>query len=364
MRDLATYAVALLGLGMTAAGCKTLECGDNTVEQDDKCVAMAGQTGTECGPGTHFDMGTGRCEADVFNEGGGVCGEGTAAVVSDAGVRTCVGLGGGGTNCSNPLPCPAPTEANSVAMCGRIYDLEDSKPLDDGNPDNGEPSQAVELLVLDPFEFIRGNATPKARALADSCGRYAIQNAPRPTVGFIALAVDDLDPNGPDRYVTTGIAAAVASGDVLPAQRAWILRRTTDQMWSAAAGLTGMTFGQVGVYIPLFIGSGAPVAPFPGPPVEGVMTAVIEGTARVAKPENDFYFDDTDPTIRRMVSTTRPSTGKNGSGLYINQATILFPGFSGIGSTPMGTCWAVNPAAAPMNAAFVQERQYDSRFCQ
>jgi hypothetical protein len=366
-KDLVSW-IGALGAAIALGGCKSVECGENTVEEDGVCVSMNGQTGIECGPGTHFDIGTGRCESDLFTEGGGVCGDGTAVTVTDAGVRVCVGLGGGGSNCSTPLPCPPPTAENAVALCGRIYDLEDSQPIDDGNPDNGEPWKTVELRVLDPFAFISNPAaTVLVRALPDSCGRYAIQNAPRPPAGFIALAVEDItgedgQPMLGDNLVISGIADAVAAGDVRATQRAWILRRSTDQAWSAAAGLTGMTFGERGIYVPIFLGDGAPVAPFSSAPAADVMTAIIEGPGRTVKPENDFYFDDTDPVIRRAVSPTRAQTGTNGTGLYLNQPAIQ--SVSGVGGSAQGTCWENHPAAAPVGAAFVQERQAEARFCQ
>jgi hypothetical protein len=368
MRNELLLACALALAALPA--CKTLECGENTVEQDGECVAMAGPTGTQCGPGTHYDTGTGRCESDLFSEGGGVCGEGTTATVNDAGVRVCVGAGGGGTNCAAALPCPAPTTENSVSLCGRIFDLEDSSPLDDGDAANGEPHKTVELRVVDPFAFIANpNTAPLARAYPDACGRYRILDAPRSPAGhpFLAIAVDDIVDTGTgqplfgDNLVTAGIGEELAAGAVRASQRAWILRRTTDESWSAGAGLTGMTFGQRGVYIPIFL-SGSPVAPFANAPTENVMTAVIEGTGRTVKPENDFYFDDASATDRKVVNPSRTQTGRNGSGLYINQSAIV--SFSGVGATPEGSCWAINPAAAPPGAAFVQERLAEPRFCQ
>jgi hypothetical protein len=361
----------ILALAIAAAltSCQTLECGENTIELDGKCVAMAGTPGAECGPGTTFDPTSGRCTSDLFSAGGGICGEGTTVVVNDQGVPQCVGTGVGG-GCDTPLPCPPPTDGNAVSMCGRIYDLQDSRPLDDGNPDNGEPHRTVELRVLNPFEFIQSpTPTILARAVPDSCGRYAIVNAPRPAVGFIALAVDDLtdeagQPVFGDNIVITGIADAVAAGDVLPAQRAWILRRETDALWSTSAGLPeGQTFGQLGVYVPIFLTTGVPpVAPFPGAPTPDVMVAVVEGANRVVKPEQDFYFDDSDPLARTIVGPGRTATGPNGTGLFIMQAGI--PNFSGVGNTPPDACWAVNPAATPPGAVFVQERTAEVRFCQ
>jgi hypothetical protein len=363
--------VVAVAAGGTLAGCNTIECGANTVEQDGMCVAMPGAIGAECGPGTHFNSETGRCESDFFEEGGGLCGEGTSVVVNDEGVRVCVGTGGGGTNCETALPCPPPTEANRVALCGRIFDLEDSSPLDDGNPGNGEPHKTVEIRILDPFAFI-GNPNPPvlARVYPDSCGRYAIQNAPRAPAGhaFLAIAVDDIvDPNDPntpligDNIVITGIGEDLPAGAVRSTQRAWILRRATDEAWSVSAGLTGMTFGRRGVYIPIFLGAGDPAPPFPSNPTEGVMTAIFDGSGRVVNEASDFYFDDTSPTTRRTVSPTRNATGRNGTGLYIGQGTITT--FSGVGATPAGSCWAKNPAAAPAGAAFVQERTNDPGSC-
>jgi hypothetical protein len=255
-------------------------------------------------------------------------------------------------------------------MCGRIYDLEDSRPLDDGVAGNGEPYKNIELRVLDPLAFI-GSTNPPiiVKAYPDSCGRYVIANAQRPAAGFIAVATEDItdaggNPMFGDNHVITGIADTVTAGQQIPGQRAWVLRRTTDQTWSTAAGFTGgNTFGKMGVYIPIFI-SGGPAAPFPSAPTRDVKIAIVDmGTGqRSVRPAQDFYFDDANPLERKMLGgTTKEQTGANGTGLFIMQSGLA--NFSGLGNAPQGLCWAINPGAAPVGGAFVQERTAEERFC-
>ena len=363
-RNVSTFNLRLSTLLLV--GCSSLLCGEGTIEIDGACVSMAAPP--ECGPGTHLDLVSGRCVNDELVGGVGVCGAGTSLEVSDAGVPTCVGLGGGG-GCDTPLPCPPPAEQNTVSLCGRIYDLETSQPLDDGLADNGEPWRTVEIRIFDPFVFI-GNpaAAPLMKGLPDSCGRYALLEVPRPVAGIVALAIDDIvnEQGAPvfgDTLVQTGIADTIAAGDVRVGQRAWVFRRTTDAAWSQAAGFTDpqQSFGSRGVYIPIFLGPGAAPAPFPGNPTENAQVAILDNGIRTVRAENDFYFDDTDPLRRSTLSTTRAQTGRNGTALYINQPGIA--SFSGLGALPDGICWRTDPAAAPVGAAFVQERGPGPQFC-
>jgi hypothetical protein len=358
--------VAAVGLCLLSS-CRTVECGANTIEVEGTCVAMAVDPGAHCAPGTSYDATSGRCESDLFENGGGVCGENTTQVTGDDGITYCIGTGGGG--CAEPLVCPPSTVANTVSLCGRVFDLEDSAPLDDGDPDNGEPYTTVELRVLDPIAFIVNPSPPVlARATPDSCGRFAIANAPRPGHGLIALVTDDItdpetgQPQLGDNLVVAGIADAPQAGQVRANLRAWILRRSTDLAWSQAAGLTGESFGTRGVYIPIFLSGAAPALPFPLAPTPGVKVAIIDGSvSRAVLPENDFYFEDTAPLTRLTLSATREETGANGTALYINQPGIA--DFSGLGATPPGMCWVINQAASPRGGAFVQERALVSELC-
>jgi hypothetical protein len=343
--------VSGLAAALSGAGCTEVECGPNTVKQDDVCVAQAEDPGADCGPGTIWNATSGRCENSLF-QGGGVCGDNTVVIVDDAGVHTCVGTGGGNGDCSQPLPCPAPS-ANKLTLCGRIYDLEDSTPLDDGNASNGEPWRAIELRVYDPIAFIMDtNSSPILTATPDSCGRFVIADVARPPSTFVAVATEDITGGGADLYVQTGIAAPTMPGQTLGGLRAWSFRRSTDEAWSTAAGLSGTTFSKLGVYIPIFV-SGPALAPFQGSPVAGVTIAALDQSGvRQIQSGNDYYFDDNAPLSRHTLST-RSMTGANGTGLFLNAG---LGSYSGIGGAPGGSCWAKDLAAGPLNGAYVQER--------
>src|SRR5262249_5179070 len=306
---------------------------------------------------------TGRngCRNALCADGGGLCGRGTPLVIDDHGIRTCVGTGGGGGDCSQDLPCPNPSGGN-VSLCGRIFDLEDSTPLDDGNAANGEPYKKVEIRGYDPIQFVpTQNAPVLVRSKPDSCGRFAIVDAPRPTTGFIALATDDDSSGSADDYVLTGIAAPANLGDTLSPLRAWVLRRSTDATWSQAAGFAaGTTFGKMGVYVPIFLTGTSGVGPFKASPTAGVQVALYSGGTRTVQAANDFYFDDTAQLTRKMLSVTRTATGANGTALFINASLTTY---SGLGNAGAGNCWRFDLAASPPNVAYVQERNPGAQFC-
>jgi len=356
-------ALALLAGGAVAgsAGCSDVSCGPNTIQQDNVCVGQSTTPGADCGPGTVYNAVSGRCENSLFADGGGLCGPNTTLLTNDAGIRVCVGTGGGGGDCSQPLPCPTPSAGN-LTLCGRLYNIEDTSPFDDGNPNDGEPWKTIELRVYDPIAFVNDPSTPPLTTKTpDSCGRFVIPDVPRPGDGFIAVASDDLnDGSNTDAYVQTGIASPATAGQVLDGMRAWVFKRSVDQSWSTAAGLTGgMTFGKMGVYIPIFL-SGSAAGIFPAGPTAGVTIASVSNVGiRTPMASNDYYFDDSDPMQRKTVGA-RASTGPNGSGLYINTGLDTF---SGVGGSPNGTCWAKDLAAAPMPGAYVQERTASADFC-
>jgi hypothetical protein len=342
-------------LAMTAfvcGSCQNLECGENTIERDGQCVASTIPSDVECGPGTAFDPGSGRCLSVL------TCGENTIAVTTDAGLPVCVGIGGN-VDCNQPIPCPSP-EGASMTVCGRIYDLEDGTPLDDGNSSNGEPYRDVVIRIYDPLAFATEQTPTVVKTGApDACGRFAITNVPTSALPstFIAIVTDDA--GSTDNLVQAGIADNAAVGSVLTGLRAWVFRRSTDATWSSQAGLSGDSFGVRGVYVQIFL-SGTPLAPFTtGRPTSGVKAAVI-GATRDPRPDDDFYFNDTDPVLRHTVSSTRDNTGANGTALLINASLGMY---SGVGNEPPSTCWQKTLAASPANSAFIQERIANAESC-
>src|SRR5262249_27343803 len=72
-------AVAAVAAG-ASGGCKTVECGTGTVEQDDVCIAPGQDPSVDCGPGTVYNKDTARCENSLFADGGGLCGPNTTLV--------------------------------------------------------------------------------------------------------------------------------------------------------------------------------------------------------------------------------------------------------------------------------------------
>ncbi len=349
----------LIALVLSAAGsqvaCTTLVCGKGTVEKDNACVSTGGlPIGGNCGPGTRLDLTSGECRPDLFPDDGGTplyCGDNTTVVVINN-VQTCVGTGGG-SDCSKPIVCPAPTPGK-IAVCGRIYDVQTTKPIDDGTMMGTGPASKVSVLFYEPLAFAGnpGAATTLIPPVApDDCGRYAAV-VPYQATGFIAVATDDAMGN-PDDLRLTGVAAGEpAAGGTLQGLNAYVTHVATDMMWTMSANapaLGGMTFAEHGVYLPIFVDTKMPkLAPLAGTPVMGV--TVTAGGA--ADPTRDFYFSDMDPLTRTTVGTA-DSTGLNGSALFINGTLMMY---SGMGGEPGGCVWPSTLAATPAGVVFVSER--------
>jgi hypothetical protein len=355
----------VLGLTLPAiqlGGCnKTVECGMGTVEEDGVCIGTGTPDPTHCGPGTRWNPISGECRGDLLSDDGGppiYCGEFTDVVVNDAGIPVCVGTGEGG-ECdeSRPITCPAPPP-NRASICGRIYDTQTSTVVPEAIALN------LEVRIYDPIGFVMNptGTAPLATIYPDKCGVYKALDQIVPPSGFIAVATDDLDQDddgvpdsGMDLFRLTGIAAAADQGQTLGDVNAFNTRIETDMMWTTTAGLTGQTFAERGVYVPIFLDPlSGDVGPFGGTPTAGVNTTQ-GGSTDDAK---DYYFADTDPLLRgTAIPDTTPGvldgTGVNGSGLWINGTLIMF---SGVGGEPADCMWPANLAATVPGVVFVQER--------
>lgn len=349
----------LIAVGLVAAslvGCERLECGEGTVEMDGVCV-IGNPVEPTCGPGTYFDGNT--CvNADLVGDGGliGLCGDNTAAQVDDAGVVHCVGTGGG--SCDEEINCPVPSGPNKTTVCGRIYDIQTTGEV------VGDEVAKLKVTVYDALAFAGGSMTELGSDFPDACGRFVVPDVVVPFTTFIAVGTDD-KPDSQDEYRLTGIATSPVGGQTTDGMRAFATRRTTDMNWTTTAGLTGATFVDRGVYLPIYIDPTATdVLPFPGAPVAGV-TIAHSGTT--TDPANDYYFDDAEGNLTRftVAASSFMTTGINGSGLWLGGDLMEFTGNGAEphAGTPEACTWPKTLAKAVPGAVFVQERIAEGGAC-
>jgi len=340
---LAAAAAATLG-----AGCNGTECADGTIEQDGQCVpASDDPSAANCGEGTVLGD-SGQCESEMPPT---VCGENTIEDTETIpGVITCVGTGGAGS-CADPLPCPS-AGANKVTVCGRLFDIETDARIDDGitascdldNPTDTGPCQ-LQISFYDALDFA-GNPTGAAKLTPqnfrmDQCGRYVAENVPRPSLGFLGVAVDD-HPDAPDDHRLTGVAFPVTSGQVRNNQSTYVVLESTNVAWSTDPDVNfgANTFVNRGVFMSIFRHGNDPVA--------GV-TVTSNGSVRAV---DDYYFTDTVATTRVNTAPAGP-TGVNGSALLLGSALVEH---SGTGGEPSGCVWPSDLAASIPGVLFFNPR--------
>jgi len=209
--------------------------------------------------------------------------------------------------CVDPGPCPAPP-AGDITLCGRVIDLETSLAVRSGGP---------EIRVFDPVAFASDpdGAVAAAVVTPDSCGWFST------TVdGLLGVA---LVHTGPFPPATSSYQRVIQRVDADPGQavriNAWVLRGVTDAAWSAAAGLGGQTFSDLGTTLLIFADVNAPaLPPLQGTPVAGV-TATKNG---LSAPADDYYFSDTEPLGRATVDPGGAVTGADGSALVVNVSAV------------------------------------------
>jgi hypothetical protein len=346
--------VSLAPVALSQVSCADIECGEGTIERDGQCVPAEGVSPDNnfCAAGTHYDANMGGCVSDFPAT---ECQEGTTEAIVDpeTGVVTCVGIGGGG-GCD--IPCPQP-DAGKVVVCGWLRDAETDELLggmsesgarcDVDNPTDTGPC-SLQIEAYDALTFA-GDPTgtpplPTDQIIVNNCGRYVIDNAPAPALNFIGVAADDNENGTVDNVVLSGVVIPSSPGLRYDGLDAFVVTNASDTKWSGQAGLTGQTFGERGVFMPIFSHKGTPI--------EGVV--VIENGS--TQPSEDYYFSDTDPFERSMVDPAQSSTGPNGSGLLINSQLTQH---SGQGSEGMleGCQWPENLATSVAGLYFVSRRE-------
>ena len=135
-------------LPLATAGCKSLECGDGTIDRDGVCVPGDETPGAaNCGPFTELGP-SGTCEPILDPT---VCDDATTEPVidPDTGVTTCVGTGA--ASCDSPMTGCTVT-SNNMTVCGRLYDVEDDSIVGGGAdtsecPPGGEDTGPCSLVV-------------------------------------------------------------------------------------------------------------------------------------------------------------------------------------------------------------------------
>jgi hypothetical protein len=340
---------SLLALALLA-GCKNLDCGDNTLEKDGQCVANPMAPGFQCGAGTVYDEASGLCLNSLFEEGGGICGDGTVLVVDAEGIHYCEGTGTG--SCDKALPCPTPTGEN-IALCGQLFDVEDSTLLSEKLD-----TTKIEVRVYDPIAFATdpGGTAPIKVASADACGRFAIGEITPPSSSFVAVAAQD-KVDADDLVMLTGVATANNRGQARAGMRLFTMRRSTAAAWTEALALA-TPLEQSGGYLPIYLTpaakGGVVTPPFPAQPTAGVKVTTGTFPTETEVTSNRYYFTDTVRTERKLPSAAPTATGMNGTALVLQIPGL--PQYGGMDNEPAGCQWNDNLAATPPGTLYVQEK--------
>ncbi len=346
---------AVTVLPASQMSCTELECGVGTIEEDGVCVPADNTIpeDTRCADGTEIDPTTQEC---VNTKTPTVCGPNTVEDVDPiTGETICVGVGGGG--CAGPIACAQPN-GGKVSVCGRLFDTETGAQIEaDGatgaicDPDNptADGPCALNIEFFDPLAFAANPTGTPPLAFdvkeIDDCGRFRGINVTRPFNGFMAVASESAG-SGLDVRLT-GIAFPVEMNERRDDLRAHVTLASTDEKWRVSAGdpFSGQTFADVGVFLPIYSHGDTPVS------------GVVITAGGAIKPDDDYYFDDTDPTIRSSVDPGQSSTGVNGAGLLTNSSLAQH---GGQGAEPAGCEWPAALAAAIPTVVFLNEKEAES----
>jgi hypothetical protein len=345
-----TLAAVLL---TAASSCDRTVCGDGTIERDGECVSEGSEIGSaRCGAGTVLGV-DGMCVAEVPPT---VCGDGTLPDETlNPGYLTCL-PNGCVIDCDADLPCPTPSPGK-VSFCGRIYRVEDELRVQSANPTAapcGTPGASTDgpcALTIQFYSALDYAADPDSTPLTpegfhvDGCGRFVADSLPFPTLGYLAIGIEDAA-GAPAVHRRTGVAFTTAQNQATAKARAYVVTADAEATWSEAAGLSPGFVDRGAILMTFYRGTReSGYTPAPG-------VRITENDATV--PDQDWYFDDTDASQRLVVSSTRDSTGANGSVLKIGGTGVVE--HSGTGGEPGGCSWTSELARAIPGVLFVTPR--------
>jgi hypothetical protein len=337
-----------------AAGCKSVDCGDGTIERNGACVPSSETVGNaKCGPFT-------RLAGDVCVPmlSPTVCDPSTTTEeIDEMGVTTCVGTGGGG--CAARLACPTPADGKQT-ICGQLYDFENNMPFAQAGAmgtkcATGATSGpcALGMRAYDAVAFAMNPGTTQpltnTEVYIDDCGRFRVSEITQPAGPFIALAIDDADPTKPGPLGITNSVGLATTKDVVTRTtrdfEAFVVRPATSAGWTGGPLLDSTH----GIYAPIYRGhrtgtdlaTGVTFTFGPMGPTQPTMTDV----------NRDFYFA-AGSTNRTTLDAGVGATTTNGTAL-VSGATLAEQ-YSGQSSLPQGCIWDVHAGASIPFVIFIQ----------
>lgn len=256
-------------------------------------------------------------------------------------------------DCAAALTCPAPG-GSDVTICGRMFDVADDGPVgpitsnaacDPSTPTASGPC-SMAITFYDAFDLAQNPTSPTPivpdSLLVDGCGRFRAEGLTAPSLGFVAVRLDDASTVA-DTHVPS--VATIPNGAAKPANNFYApaIRAATDTEWTTSAGLVGSSFATRGALLFTFRYQASPRA------------SVAAQRNNSAIPDDDFYFSDV-ATERRTVNASLATTGANGSALVINTSSPIE--HSGAGNEPASCEWPSQVLYAPAGTIWV--RRFDA----
>ncbi|MBS1123842.1 MAG: hypothetical protein H6Q90_6070 [Deltaproteobacteria bacterium] len=331
-------------LSLLATSCKTIDCGDGTIERNGTCVpADETVSAAKCGPFTEL-VGD-QCVPQFPPT---VCDPGTTQPELDAaGVITCIGTGAG-------FACPQPA-AGKQTICGQIYDLATNLPFSAPGA-TCVPCAATAVdgpcsLGIRAFDAITFASNPQAapplvtgQIVIDDCGRYAVPDIVVPTGPFIGLGIDDADPTkqGPAGSTNAiGVATLKLPDTATKDFEGFIATKATTDLWQTSGG----PLISAGAYVTIFR------ALHTGLTNQAGVTVTRNGAAI---PVDDFYFG-AGQSGRTAIDPLATATGASGTALVTNASIAEGPAYSAqLGALPAECQWELHAGASIPFVLFVQ----------
>ncbi len=256
-------------------------------------------------------------------------------------------------DCSAVLACPIPAAGKSC-ISGQLTSAGSGAPLRAfieaqqacGDGAIGGPCD-LKLTLVDALDFASNptGSTPLASdaKMVDGCGRFRITGITPPTLGYVAIVVDDADPAlESDLHTPAQALQALSANARVDGINVVAARNDTVDLWTQTAGspFGASSFVDVGVVLLQFSVGATPRA--------GV-TVTLNGSSA---PSKDYYFSDAAPAERVHVDVSLMATGTNGAALVANGGLV---NYSGAGGEPSGCTWpSVLASSIPGVLVFVE----------